>query len=340
MANGSIADITDRLVLARVGWCEFYNGTLGDKPVAGGTYNDSGAGSEWHNFRVIGGRVYGFVHARLAEKRVLGATLHSANDVAVAFFATNSETGGQYLVGWHRHAGLNDPAGYRDRPGGHEGVFLWSCASTDATLLPRPQRSLPIPKGKGATGQAQITYARSADGKPKTMAWLKDVRKFMLAYDGPSLTGASGKHAIATLAAQGAEDVLRGQGIVTNAQLRKVIETYAMRRVKALLKKKYGKVPVDTSGTESYDFLCSMKGKGIQVEVKGTRGAGDSLLFSAAEVALARKDVVDLYVVSGVRISGSDKTGYQASGGDVEHVPDWGRTKYDASPLAFQITRR
>ena len=59
MANGSIADITDRLVLARVGWCEFYNGTLGDEPVAGGTYNDSGAGSEWHNFRVIGGRVYG-----------------------------------------------------------------------------------------------------------------------------------------------------------------------------------------------------------------------------------------------------------------------------------------
>jgi hypothetical protein len=340
MAEGSIADITQRLVMARVGWCEYYNGTLGDEPVAGGTYNDSGAGSEWNNFRVIRGRVYGDVYPRLVEKRVLGSALDSGDDVAIAFFATNPETGGQYLVGWHRHAGLNDPAGYRERPGGHEGLFLWACASADATLLPVARRSLQIPKGKGATGQAQVTYARSADGKLKSTPWLKSVRKFMLAYDGTSLTGASNKDVTATLAAQEAEDALRGQGIVTNAQLRKVIETYAMRRVKAVLKKKYGIDPVDTSATESYDFFCSTKRDAVKVEVKGTRSAGESLLFSAAEVALARTEVVDLYVVSGVRISGSAKTGYQASGGDVEHVPDWGRTAYDAAPLAFQITRR
>jgi len=340
LATIPTADVTDRLVLARVGWCEYYNGTLGDEPVAGGAYNDSDAGSEWNNFRVIRSRVYGYVYPRLAEKRVLGVALDSGEDVAIAFFATNPDTGGQYLLGWHRHARLNDPTGYRERPGDHEGRYLWSCKSADATLLPIPRRTLPIPKGKNATGQAQVTYARSVDGKPKSLTWLKNVRKFILAYDGPSLTGASSEDVTATLAAQEAEAALRGQGIVRNAQLRKVIETYAMRCVKALLKKKFGKDPVDTSATESYDFLCSTKSKSVKVEVKGTRSTGESLLFSAAEVALARKEVVDLYVVSGVRISGSAKIGYQASGGDVEHVPDWGRTKYDASPLAFQITRR
>ena len=113
-----------------------------------------------------------------------------------------------------------------------------------------------------------------------------------------------------------------------------------MRRVKALLKKRFGSAHADVSASEPFDFLCSAKGKAVKVEVKGTRSTGESLLFSAAEVALARTEPVDLYVVSGIRVRGNPSGGYEASGGDVEHIPNWGRSKFDAVPLAFQITRR
>jgi hypothetical protein len=261
MASDSAEDVTDRLVLARMGWCEFYNGTKGDEPVAGGEYNDNSIGSEWNNFRVIKGRVYGYVHPTVVPVRITGSRQDSLNDVAVALFAKNPDTAGQYLVGWHRHVQINDPIDYRGRPEGDYGVYLWSCGSSDAVLLPKALRSLSIPKGKGGTGQAQVTYARDADGRLKKAPWLKAVRKFILNYDGPSLTGADGKTSSATVVGQELEGSIRGQGILKNALLRKAVEAHAMRRVKAVLTKRYGNDPADLSASESFDFLCRSKGK-------------------------------------------------------------------------------
>lgn len=290
---------------------------------------------------MINGRVYGYVHPTLVPRRIVGNNNERLRDVAIALFAKNPETGGQYLVGWHRHARVNEPVEYRDRPAGNDGgVFLWSCASVDATLLPKIQRTLLIPKGKGGTGQAQVTYARESDGPLRKAAWMNTVRRFILNYEGQSLTGADSKTASASVLEQDVEESMRGQGIVANALLRRAIEAHAMRRVKAILKKRFGSAHADVSASESFDFLCSAKGKTVKVEVKGTRSTGESLLFSAAEVALARTEPVDLYVVSGIRVNGNPTDGYKASGGDVEHVPNWGRSKFDAAPLAFQITRR
>ena len=340
-------DVTDRLVFARVGWCDFYNGTLDDEPLAGGTYNDKKIGSEWNNFSVIKGRVFGFVKngvktsvTRMNLRRVVGTLNEFQNDIAVAFIAKNPNTGGQYLVGWQRHVHLNDPIDYRERPAGYYGYYLWSAAATEAILLPLSARSLRIPKTEGGTGQSQVTYARDNQGRITKASWFAAVRKFILDYDGPSLTGVTSSAPSKSLAAEDAEEALRGQRVVTNAMLRNLIEKHAMRRVRLLLKKKYKKEPIDTSASESFDFLCNPKGESIKVEVKGTRSSGESLLFSANEVALARDESVDLYVVSGVRITGDAKKGFKASGGAVEYVTDWGRSKYDATPLAFQITRR
>jgi hypothetical protein len=322
-----------------MGWCQFYNGTLGDEPKAGGQYNDEQAGSEWNNFRVINGRVYGYVHPTLAPRRIIGNRDAGLDDVAVALFATNPYIGGQRLVGWHRHVRVNDPLEYRDRPGQNE-VHLWSCSAANAVLLPSAQRTLPIPKGKGGTGQAQATYARFVDGRLKKTPWLRAVRDFILAYDGPSLTGVSRWAASRELSAQEAEAALRGQGILTNAALRQTLERYAMRRVKGLLRTRYGKDPVDVSASESYDFLCRSKSATVKVEVKATRGTGESLLFSAAEITLAQAEPVDLYIVIGIRVSGDATAGFKASGGEIVHVSDWGRSTYDAKPIAYEVTWR
>ena len=138
MASGSSSDVTDRLLFARMGWCEFYNGTFGDEPRAGGEYNFESVGSEWNNFRVINGRVYGYVHPTLVPRRITGNSEERLRDVAVALFAKNPETGGQYLVGWHRHARVNEPVDYRDRPGGDNGIFLGPAPPQMLRFFPNP----------------------------------------------------------------------------------------------------------------------------------------------------------------------------------------------------------
>jgi len=333
-------DVRERLIVARMGWCEFYNGTMGDEPRAGGAYNDTEVGSEWYNFRVINGRVYGYVHQGLKPRRIVGSDDTGHGDVVVALMATNPYAGRQRLVGWHRHARLNDDLEYRDRPAKADGVYLWSCAAEDAILLPRARRTLIIPKTKGGTGQAQSTYARDNAGRLVKRPWLRRVRDFILNYDGGSLTGLGRRAASRELSDLEAESALRGQGILENAKMRRALERHAMRRVEGILKKRFRTQPVDVSASASYDFLCGSGASAVKVEVKGTRGTGESLLFSAAEVALAQSEPVDLYVVKGIRIRGDSGAGYRASGGEVDHIPDWGKSKYDAKAIAYEVTRR
>jgi hypothetical protein len=339
MKPGGQQDLRSRLLFARVGWCQFYNETPGDEPQRGGSFNDGDIGSEFANFAVIKGRVYGYARTGLLlpPRRIAGNSADQLDDIAVALFATRENGSGQILVGWYRHATAL-PRGYKKRPTGADGFYRWSCAVQDAVLLPQDLRSVLIPKGKGGTGQSQVTYARDRKGTPTSAPWIKTARQFIERYNGPSLVGYNKREASEKLVTEEAESVLRGQDILRDSALRQAIEDYAMWRVGTELAKRYDEVN-DVHRLESFDFHCR-RGKNWQkIEVKGTRTAGDSLLFSNAEVLLAKKERVDLYVVSGIRITTEDDGSFSAAGGSVESIANWGQKRYEQKAIGWLISR-
>ena len=161
MATGTDADLQERLVFARVGWCRLYNETPGDEPMRGGKWNINAIGSEFANFSVIRARVYGYVtvgdDGLFNALRVTGDDKGKLDDITVAVFATTPGGSGQVLVGWYRHADASKD-GYPDRPGDAYGIYNWCCAAKNAVLLPTSRRRVKIPKGAGGAGQSNVTY--------------------------------------------------------------------------------------------------------------------------------------------------------------------------------------
>jgi hypothetical protein len=130
---------------------------------------------------------------------------------------------------------------------------------------------------------------------------------------------------------------VRGQGFQYDALYRRVIEARAMTVVQRELKKSYDTVE-DYSKTASYDFLCrNGNGRPRVIEVKGTTTAGKAVLVSSNEYDLARRQRVDLYVVSNVqlRFDGDDVT---AHGGSLTIHEDWGKNGYSVKPRGYAVT--
>ncbi len=218
-------NLRDRLVFARVGWCRLYNETAGDEPLQGGSHNNDEVGSEFANFSVVKGRVYGYVRLGYDGQvvRVMGSPDAEVDDVPIALFAT---------------------------------VYVWPGSAKDAILLPVRERRLTIPKGKGGTGQANVTYSRNAVGRLRNVPWISEVRRFIQSYDGPSLVGLRNVQSNEEIVADEAEALLRGQNIMQNAQMRASIEDYAMRKVRAALRNDGYEEVEDVHDWQSFDFWC------------------------------------------------------------------------------------
>jgi Domain of unknown function (DUF3883) len=329
-------DLRKRLVLVRTGWCMFYNGTPGDEPTRGGAYNVDRVGSEAENFRVLGDHVYGYAATSFSPLRVAGDRNDSLSDVTVAVFATRPGAAGQVLVGWYRHATFAED--FERRPGAAGGIYLWRCRAADAVLLPPSEREVPVPKGRGATGQAQVAYARDEQGRARKDDWIAAVRNFISQYRGPSVRRVRGAAAAEALTADEAERLLRGQAILASGQLRDVIERHAMRRARQRLRVEYDEVQ-DVSAFSSFDFLCRRGRLERKIEVKGTQTNGQSLLFSNAEVQLAKDEHVDLYVISNIVYREDEDGVAHVSRGDLEIVPNWGARGFRATAVGWQVAR-
>lgn len=332
-------DLFERLVFARVGWCDLYNETEGDEPQRGGKWNVDEIGSEFANFSVINGRVYGYAKAGtergLNGKRVTGAPHGPLNDISIVLFASPPGGKGQFVVGWYRHATAF--RAYRDRPGGAYGVYLWHCKKNDAVLLPWEAREFDIPKRKGATGRANVTYTRDADGRLTRKHWAEGVRDFIMNYRGSSLVGFGARASRDQVVANDALLMLRGQAMVMNARLRRAIELHAVDRVREQLTKEFDEVREVPSPPASFDFHCRNGQTWRKIEVKGTRTLGESLLFSDAEVELAKSEPVDLYIVSEIVVS-SDGHRISTSGGRVQRpIRDWGRKSLKRKARGWQV---
>jgi hypothetical protein len=329
MAGGLDADVRQRLVIARVGWCSKYDGSQDDEPRKGGGWNLENVGAEHRNFVPYAGRVYGWVQppgSRLSLGRVepAAADQDAIDDVCVAWIATRNGFG-QVLVGWYRHTKMF--AEYREH--GKRGLYEFIANVKDSFLLKPDDRRLQIPKGKGGTGQANMCYARDLSGKLMHGAFFDSIRRTILGY---------GKRNVPVTrdeALEVADAVVRGQGFQFDVRHRRLIELHAMARVKKLLKKSYGEVE-DRSGECSFDYVCRNGTREVLVEVKGTTTHGKVVLLSRAECELAKEERVDLYVVKDIKIE-ADGKGVRAVGGSITVYKDWGSRKYSARALGFAV---
>jgi hypothetical protein len=74
-------------------------------------------------------------------------------------------------VGWYKNATLyrnwqKPPAGSKRTDAGDDFGYYVSASSADATLLPKDDRLVVVPHGKGGIGQSNVWYADSADTHP------------------------------------------------------------------------------------------------------------------------------------------------------------------------------
>ena len=166
-----------------------------DGPIGGGAYNDGEQGAESRNFEDFSGEYLVYVQCGSSGEtgfnlRRIDPTARDAEKldaVLVIFVATRPDAGGQVVVGWY--AGATCLASVAQQPSGRPYVAI--ADPTRAVLLPDAERSIAVPKGAGAMGQANVAYAFQPTGEAHDGAWIDDVLQRVQAYQAPNLvTGA------------------------------------------------------------------------------------------------------------------------------------------------------
>ena len=105
-----------------------------------------------------------------------------------------------------------------------------------------------------------------------------------------------------TLDIEADENESDGQGIITNQQLKKAIENYAMEKAFEHYKSQgYKTADVSNKKNKGYDIECERPGSTKFVEVKGSHKKGWCVLVTANEVDTAKKKPVDLFIVNKIR---------------------------------------
>lgn len=139
-----------KILFCRIGWCTSYNGDPDDRPIGGGSYNDSDIGHEIHNYKSFRGRYYGYVRVRNSiniNKFEPDAT-DKTNNVLVVWCSTKPSSKGLVVVGWYNNATVYRyeqvvPAdAMSNRFSDEHDAYIIS--SDDAFLLPANERLFPI----------------------------------------------------------------------------------------------------------------------------------------------------------------------------------------------------
>src|SRR5712671_2349398 len=185
-----------RMVLfARVGWMHFYNGPVpGDeRPMGGGSYNETKIGHGVYNFRVSGGRLYGYFQPTMSSHQVALERIdpnargaESLTGVLLVFVARRPR-GGQVVVGWYRDAEVlrTQVAHSPGKPRGY-GHFC-SAQQHSCVLLPEGNRTFEIPSGRGGMGQSNVCYPLAWDRSLKRGDWIQQTVDFIGDYEGANI---------------------------------------------------------------------------------------------------------------------------------------------------------
>lgn len=171
-----------KVLIARIGYMDFYQGCNNERPINGGAYNENAVGHECFNFKKeIDGKCYGYVRPPVGLNKNRWPKLNikridpnlsqddgkCVNDVLVIWVATRPKVygGGQVVVGWYSGATVfresqKFPANI-DRSLLENGRYNIVCDSKNAHLLPLGKRRLEIPQtrnGKKSLGNANVFY--------------------------------------------------------------------------------------------------------------------------------------------------------------------------------------
>ena len=179
--------MSNQILFCNIGWMERYKGiTDTDKIIGGGRYvKDNSEGGEIYNFLNRNGYCYGYVQPVNSSRNITGGTINieklgapkganSISNVDVIMTATSPTEGGTYVIGWYKNATIYRDKQYFDISQGSFGLdtqgnqygYRFYAPYTEATLLPRDQRTLKIPRAtgkspvKGGMGQSNVWYAQ------------------------------------------------------------------------------------------------------------------------------------------------------------------------------------
>lgn len=169
------------MIFLRIGWMDRYRGLkFGDEIRGGGAFvAEHGYGHEIFNFLPSQGRVYGYVqppgaaHNDESERNLnidrLGAKgTHKSISGILAVWVARRPGGGVVIVGWYKNATIfrdwqKPPAGANRTHAGSDFGYYVTALEEDATLLPKDERLVRLPRGKGGMGQSNVWYADSTD---------------------------------------------------------------------------------------------------------------------------------------------------------------------------------
>ena len=170
------------IIFFNIGWMDFYQGIQNDSITGGGKHvQTTGWGHEILNFKKYRNKNYGNVRVSGQIKlHKLGANKEDdqIDGVTVVWTATDPVSSGTYIIGWYKNATVykeeQEPPESSNRFYGDELVIYRTVAKADdCALLPRDERVVRIPRGKGGMGQSNIWYA---DNNP---SFVKSILKYI-----------------------------------------------------------------------------------------------------------------------------------------------------------------
>lgn len=331
-----------RVLFARIGWMEYYAGAsdLDPAPRGGGDYNRSELGHERFNFQSEAKRVYGYCQPKgtgpSLQRIAIDAGSEVIEDVLVIFFAPRLSAAGQVIVGWYRGATVHAKVRWlKGAPGKRREScgYLCEAKAADAILLPTGARDHEIPRGKGGTGQANVTYALDSKGDLTKASWIDEAIHWVEDYRGPNLLTAPASQANDEVAdaVEAAFATAKGQGFLRDPLARKAVELWAEKKARAHYEKEGFKV---TKRGKPFDFLCEKGGKTLHVEVKGCQGDGSQIILTPNEVDFSRRHPMELFVVHSITVS-QRRARFHASGGQRRIVKPWRPTTASLTPISY-----
>ena len=325
-------------IFARVGWMRKYRGE--GNPEHGGKFNDSMTGYEYLNFDPWeDGKVYGFVqptggkrrnqpsddhrNQKINLKSVCGHPVKDkmAEGVLVIFFATPpddlslSAQAGQRVVGWYTNATVyqhvqnaqNQRHSKSKSP--HERQYNIVENKFNAYLLQEQERRHDHWKIKSNTkskkispGQKNIFYRYTENGDRTTISNNKNIDQIKLIIDRIESMSQFGKNTEI-------ESTELSLNFARDQDMKVKVEKFAVAKAISHYQQK-GWIVQDAGDTESYDLILQRNGIRRTVEVKGTRGHGESLIFTGKEAryAIAKSNVAthELFIARDIVIEGDE----------------------------------
>ncbi len=173
----------NKILFFNTAWMDRYQGNSDDKMQGGGKHIEKyGWGGEMFNFKPSKNKMYGYVQVggRINLNR-LGAKSsdEKIEGVTIIWVAKEPFSGGNYIVGWYENAtvyrNVQEPKRSSNRNwNDHDFGYFVTAKQSDTKLLSRDERTVQVPRGKGAMGQRNIWYAdNNADYVEKVLKYVR-----------------------------------------------------------------------------------------------------------------------------------------------------------------------